>query len=165
MVKKGEFREDLFYRLNVIPISIPPLRERREDILALTDLFLSKANGQYKSNKTFDVKLKEFFYHYDWPGNVRELTNIVERLVVLTDGRLISIPDLPSEYKEKGKASGIDSHSMTLKEAVEKAELDILAKAVKTYKTTYEIADALDSSQATIVRKLKKYGINPRENE
>ena len=165
LVKKGEFREDLFYRLNVIPISIPPLRERREDILALTDLFLSKANGQYKSNKTFDGELKEFFYHYDWPGNVRELTNIVERLVVLTDSRLISVPDLPSEYLEKGKASGINAHSMTLKEAVEKAELDILAKAAKTYKTTYEIADALDSSQATIVRKLKKYGINPREKE
>ncbi|MFJ7469586.1 sigma-54 interaction domain-containing protein [Peribacillus frigoritolerans] len=157
MVKSGDFREDLFYRLNVIPITIPPLRERREDILALTDLFLTKANEQYKFSKEIDSRLKEYFYQHDWPGNVRELINIVERLVVLTDNRILSINDLPEEYQPENRHQPNLNATLTLKEAVERAEKEILAKAAQTYQTTYEIAEALDSSQATIVRKLKKY--------
>ncbi|MFJ7366670.1 sigma-54 interaction domain-containing protein [Peribacillus frigoritolerans] len=157
MVKSGDFREDLFYRLNVIPITIPPLRERREDILALTDLFLTKANEQYKFSKEIDSRLKEYFYQHDWPGNVRELINIVERLVVLTDNRILSINDLPEEYQPENRNQPNLNATLTLKEAVERAEKEILAKAAQTYQTTYEIAEALDSSQATIVRKLKKY--------
>lgn len=156
MVKTGDFREDLFYRLNVIPITIPPLRERREDILALTDLFLTKANEQYKFSKEIDSRLKEYFYQHDWPGNVRELINIVERLVVLTDNRILSINDLPEEYQPENRNQP-NLNAITLKEAVERAEKEILTKAAQTYQTTYEIAEALESSQATIVRKLKKY--------
>ncbi|MGM0887939.1 MAG: sigma-54 interaction domain-containing protein [Bacillota bacterium] len=157
MVKSGDFREDLFYRLNVIPIMIPPLRERREDILALTDLFLTKANEQYKFSKEIDSRLKEYFYQHDWPGNVRELINIVERLVVLTDNRILSINDLPEEYQPENRNQPNLNATLTLKEAVERAEKEILTKAAQTYQTTYEIAEALESSQATIVRKLKKY--------
>ncbi|MEE3952110.1 sigma-54 interaction domain-containing protein [Peribacillus frigoritolerans] len=157
MVKSGDFREDLFYRLNVIPITIPPLRERREDILALTDLFLTKANEQYKFSKEIDPRLKEYFYQHDWPGNVRELINIVERLVVLTDNRILSINDLPEEYQPENRNQPNLNATLTLKEAVESAEKEILTKAAQTYQTTYEIAEALESSQATIVRKLKKY--------
>ncbi|WHY59351.1 sigma-54 interaction domain-containing protein [Peribacillus simplex] len=157
MVKSGDFREDLFYRLNVIPITIPPLRERREDILALTDLFLTKANEQYKFSKEIDSRLKEYFYQHDWPGNVRELINIVERLVVLTDNQILSINDLPEEYQPENRNQQNLNAALTLKEAVERAEKEILTKAAQTYQTTYEIAEALDSSQATIVRKLKKY--------
>ncbi|MFE4813036.1 sigma-54 interaction domain-containing protein [Peribacillus simplex] len=157
MVKSGDFREDLFYRLNVIPITIPPLRERREDILALTDLFLAKANEQYKFSKEIDSRLKEYFYQHDWPGNVRELINIVERLVVLTDNQILSINDLPEEYQPENRDQPYLNATLTLKEAVESAEKEILTKAAQTYQTTYEIAEALDSSQATIVRKLKKY--------
>ncbi|WP_286197693.1 sigma-54-dependent Fis family transcriptional regulator [Bacillus sp. ISL-34] len=157
MVKSGDFREDLFYRLNVIPITIPPLRERREDILALTDLFLTKANEQYKFSKEIDSRLKEYFYQHDWPGNVRELINIVERLVVLTDNQILSINDLPEEYQPENRNQPNLNATLTLKEAVERAEKEILTKAAQTYQTTYEIAEALDSSQATIVRKLKKY--------
>ncbi|MEB2629073.1 MULTISPECIES: sigma-54 interaction domain-containing protein [Peribacillus] len=157
MVKSGDFREDLFYRLNVIPITIPPLRERREDILALTDLFLTKANEQYKFSKEIDSRLKEYFYQHDWPGNVRELINIVERLVVLTDNRILSINDLPEEYQPENRNQPNHNATLTLKEAVERAEKEILTKAAQTYQTTYEIAEALESSQATIVRKLKKY--------
>ncbi|MEB2492675.1 sigma 54-interacting transcriptional regulator [Peribacillus frigoritolerans] len=157
MVKTGDFREDLFYRLNVIPITIPPLRERREDILALTDLFLTKANEQYKFAKEIDSRLKEYFYQHDWPGNVRELINIVERLVVLTDNRILSINDLPEEYQPENRNQPNLNATLTLKEAVERAEKEILTKAAQTYQTTYEIAEALESSQATIVRKLKKY--------
>lgn len=157
MVKSGDFREDLFYRLNVIPITIPPLRERREDILALTDLFLTKANEQYKFSKEIDSRLKEYFYQHDWPGNVRELINIVERLVVLTDNQILSINDLPEEYQPENRNQPNLNAALTLKEAVERAEKEILTKAAQAYQTTYEIAEALESSQATIVRKLKKY--------
>ncbi|MFJ7849790.1 sigma-54 interaction domain-containing protein [Peribacillus sp. NPDC097224] len=163
MVKAGEFREDLYYRLNVIPIVIPPLRERREDILALSDLFLTKANNQYKLTKKLDSALKDYFFHYDWPGNVRELINIVERLVVLTNGSVISVSDLPVEYQQENMSQTNSRDSQSLKEAVEGAEKEILTKAAQTYQTTYEIAEALDSSQATIVRKLKKYGLRVSE--
>ncbi|MGE7878184.1 sigma-54 interaction domain-containing protein [Peribacillus muralis] len=157
MVKSGDFREDLFYRLNVIPITIPPLRDRREDILALTDLFLKKANDQYKFSKQIDSRLKEYFFQHDWPGNVRELINIVERLVVLTDHAMLAMDDLPEEYQPENLNQANYNSSITLKAAVERAEKEILSKAAQTYQTTYEIAAALDSSQATIVRKLKKY--------
>ncbi|MET3320812.1 UNVERIFIED_ORG: PAS domain S-box-containing protein [Peribacillus simplex] len=165
MVKVGEFREDLYYRLNVIPITIPPLRERREDILALTDLFLTKANEQYKFSKEIDSRLKEYFFQYDWPGNVRELNNIVERLVVLTNNQLLSLSDLPEEYQQINQNHSNLKGTLTLKEAVERAEKEILTKAAQTYQTTYEIAEALDSSQATIVRKLKKYQLKVSEKD
>ncbi|MEJ9230465.1 sigma 54-interacting transcriptional regulator [Peribacillus butanolivorans] len=165
MVKVGEFREDLYYRLNVIPITIPPLRERREDILALTDLFLTKANEQYKFSKEIDSRLKEYFFLYDWPGNVRELNNIVERLVVLTNNQLLSLSDLPEEYQQVNQNHSNLKGTLTLKEAVERAEKEILTKAAQTYQTTYEIAEALDSSQATIVRKLKKYQLKVSEKD
>ncbi|KON69028.1 sigma-54 specific transcriptional regulator [Peribacillus butanolivorans] len=165
MVKVGEFREDLYYRLNVIPITIPPLRERREDILALTDLFLTKANEQYKFSKEIDSRLKEYFFQYDWPGNVRELNNIVERLVVLTNNQLLSLSDLPEEYQQVNQNHSNLKGTLTLKEAVERAEKEILTKAAQTYQTTYEIAEALDSSQATIVRKLKKYQLKVNEKD
>ncbi|AXN41182.1 sigma-54 interaction domain-containing protein [Peribacillus butanolivorans] len=165
MVKVGEFREDLYYRLNVIPITIPPLRERREDILALTDLFLTKANEQYKFSKEIDSRLKEYFFQYDWPGNVRELNNIVERLVVLTNKQLLSLSDLPEEYQQVNQNHSNLKGTLTLKEAVERAEKEILTKAAQTYQTTYEIAEALDSSQATIVRKLKKYQLKVSEKD
>ncbi|MGE7766981.1 sigma-54 interaction domain-containing protein [Peribacillus sp. NPDC096540] len=165
MVKAGEFREDLYYRLNVIPITIPPLRERREDILALTDLFLTKANEQYKFSKEIDSRLKGYFCQYDWPGNVRELNNIVERLVVLTNNQLLSLSDLPEEYQQLNQNHSNHKATFTLKEAVERAEKEILTKAAQTYQTTYEIAEALDSSQATIVRKLKKYQLKVSEKD
>ncbi|MGG4154601.1 sigma-54 interaction domain-containing protein [Peribacillus muralis] len=163
MVKSGDFREDLFYRLNVIPITIPPLRDRREDILALTDLFLKKANEQYKFSKQIDSGLKEYFFQHDWPGNVRELINIVERLVVLTDHSMLAMDDLPEEYQPDNLNQANNNSSITLKAAVERAEKEILSKAAQTYQTTYEIAAALDSSQATIVRKLKKYRLKVSE--
>lgn len=158
MVQNGEFREDLFYRLNVVPILIPALRERKSDILPLTELFLEKANKRYEKKKRMDVALKDFFYTYSWPGNVRELANLIERLVLISEEELLKIRDLPSEYQHQESPIHI-SKIVTLKEAAELAEEKILSLAVKRYKTTYEIAEALDSSQPTIVRKLKKYGL------
>ncbi|MBU8878014.1 sigma 54-interacting transcriptional regulator [Bacillus sp. FJAT-29790] len=159
MVEKGEFREDLYYRLNVLPISIPPLRERREDILPLVQSFLQKVTEKYGISKEFDRNLKNFFYHYNWPGNVRELSNLVERLVITVPNNFITASDLPEEYKDKKEVPAAYIKEMTLKEAAEDAEREILSVAVQKFKNTYELAEGLGTSQATIVRKLKKYNL------
>lgn len=156
MVEKGEFREDLYYRLNVLPISIPPLRERREDILPLVQSILQKVINTYGISKEFDQNIKNFFYNYNWPGNVRELSNLVERLVITVPSNFITLVDLPEEYQDKVPVA---IEEMTLKEAAENAEREILSVAVQKFKNTYELAEGLGSSQATIVRKLKKYNL------
>ncbi|RFU64779.1 sigma-54 interaction domain-containing protein [Peribacillus glennii] len=163
MVHNGEFREDLYYRLHVIPITIPPLRERRDDILPLADLFLQTMNQRYHFQKKFDPHLRDFFFHFDWPGNVRELQNLIERLVLTTPDSMITVDSLPDDYKGANQKELGKSNEMSLKEAVEQAERKILASAVQTCNTTYELAEALESSQATIVRKLKKYNIDVKE--
>lgn len=161
MVKKGEFREDLFYRLNVIPISVPPLRNRKEDILPLIQYFLNVFNHKYGISREFDRSLKEFFYHYEWPGNVRELSNLVERLVLTVPSKEVTVKDLPMEYQlEYGEhqIAAFDD-DVTLKDAIETVERDLLTNAVEKYDSTYKIAEKLGTSQATIVRKLKKYNL------
>lgn len=163
MVREGQFREDLFYRLNVIPIHVPPLRERRDEILPLVQFFLAKTNEKHEMKKEFNHELNEFFYYYAWPGNVRELANLVERLVLTTGSERITLDDLPLEYRTDDEQQMNRCHAKTLKEAVEWTEEQMLQSAAKTYRTTYEMAKALDTSQATIVRKLKKYNINLKE--
>ncbi|GHH99932.1 sigma-54 interaction domain-containing protein [Neobacillus kokaensis] len=156
MVEKGEFREDLYYRLNVLPISIPPLRERREDILPLVKSILNKVNEKYGITKEFDTSLENFFYSYKWPGNVRELSNLVERLIMTVPHKFITAADLPEEYMEQKAVT----NEITLKEAIEKVEREILSQAVQKFKNTYEMAERLGTSQATIVRRLKKYDLS-----
>ncbi|MDF2679605.1 MAG: Fis family transcriptional regulator [Brevibacillus sp.] len=161
MVAEGKFREDLFFRLNVLPISIPPLRERKEDIVPLAKNVLEKVNQKYKMEKTFDDKLEHFFYNYKWSGNVRELTNLVERLVLTVPSSIIMVEDLPVDYMDCECTGSHSSNElnrvMTLKEAAEIAEREILALAVQKFQSTYKMAEELGTSQATIVRKLKKY--------
>jgi two-component system response regulator PilR (NtrC family) len=97
-IEKGEFRSDLYYRLNVISIKVPPLRERKEDIPILMQYFLQRYNKKFaKDIKGFDKKVLECFQNYNWPGNVRELENFVERGVALEKGQIISASSLPSE--------------------------------------------------------------------
>jgi len=97
LIQKGKFREDLFYRLNVIMIDIPPLRERDNDILLLIQYFATRFAGEYgKTTPRFSDRALEILKNYNWPGNVRELENIVQRLVVMTEGETIEVPDLPS---------------------------------------------------------------------
>jgi PAS domain S-box-containing protein len=160
MVLNGDFREDLFYRLNVIPISIPPLSDRKDEILPLAEYYLELKNSQYRVHKKLSSGLKEFFYHYTWPGNIRELANLIERMVLITDEDNLLLSHLPAEYKNKNGEAIEVNEMMTLKQAAELAEEKVLQLAVKKYSTTYELAEALDTSQPTIVRKLKKYNLN-----
>ncbi len=161
MVLDGKFREDLYYRLNVLPVTIPPLRERRDDILPLAHYFLEQYNQKYSFDKVLDRTLQDYFYEYDWPGNVRELSNVMERLILTAPNSLLSICDLPDEYrKEDSHIEHTIQKEITLKEAVEETERNILQLAYTKYRTTYEIAKHLKTSQATVVRKLQKYNIS-----
>jgi len=99
-VKDGLFREDLYYRLNVFHTHVPPLRERKEDVLPLTDYFIQKFNKKLDRHiKQLDPRAQEIFLHYDWPGNIRELENLVERLVLMATGDVILIEGIPAEMR------------------------------------------------------------------
>lgn len=159
LVKEKKFREDLFYRLNVVPINIQPLRERSEDIIPLTRYFLDKYNKKFKLQKRMDPNTMAAIIKYSWPGNVRELENIIERLVVITRDDTILPQHLPNyilSHKENSTDIVIPS-MMSLKEATEELEKQIIMNAVKKYRTTREVAKVLEVSQPTIVRKINKY--------
>ncbi len=138
-VKEGNFREDLYYRLNVFPIHLPPLRERREDIDPLTDYFLDKFNKKLKREITgIDPDVREFFNNYNWPGNIRELENIIERLVLLAGSDTITIEDIPQEirYTATGDTAGDLSQSgksfkELIKSRTETIEKDIIKRVLE----------------------------------
>ncbi len=98
MVKTGSFRDDLYYRLNVVSIEIPPLRERKEDIPLLVLSFLKKINKKYGFERRFSLAVLEHFMHHSWPGNIRELENVIEQMLVMTDDEEIDIGHLPNLY-------------------------------------------------------------------
>lgn len=160
MVVEGLFREDLYYRLNVIPIVIPPLRYRQEDIPVLVDYFFEKLNSKYQTNKQFTSEALEILKNYNWPGNVRELENLVERLLVTREDNEIGVGHLP-DYIFEGKSRFpnriyvLDIYP--LKEATEELEKQLIVMAHSRYKNTYKMAKALEINQSTVVRKLQKY--------
>lgn len=168
MVATGKFREDLYYRLNVVPIHVPPLRERRDDIIPLIYHFLKKFNQQFESNQRFDAEALQQLEAYEWPGNVRELENTLERLVVLSGSELIKIEDLPEYIKRedyvKTPSDIVVPKFMPLQEAVAEVEKQLIAKALQKYSTTREVAKILRVSQPTIVRKMHKYGLSQSQN-
>ncbi|MCW3488785.1 sigma-54 interaction domain-containing protein [Dethiobacter alkaliphilus] len=160
LVRTGQFREDLFYRLNVIPITVPPLRERREDIPALIELFLCKYNEKYRLIKTLAPETVERLVSYDWPGNVRELQNIVERMVVLSRDDEVGPDALPLQLKSVGKTDAdfhVDvSGVVPLKDALFEVEKKLVVKALQKYGTTRRAAEALGVDQSTVVRKYQR---------
>jgi transcriptional regulator with PAS, ATPase and Fis domain len=160
MVINRQFRQDLYYRLNVVPIRVPALRERREDIPVLTSYFTEYFNRKYLSSATskqLDPGVISCFMKHDWPGNVRELENLIERLIVTTDHDRITLDDLPP-WLDKSHPAG-DQESISLRCAVEDTERKLLQYAFTHYNSTYEVARFLDINQSTVVRKAAKYGI------
>ncbi|HUU18058.1 MAG TPA: sigma-54 dependent transcriptional regulator [Sedimentisphaerales bacterium] len=152
LVKKGLFREDLFYRLNVITIFIPPLRERGDDILLLAHHFLSKfAAESGKPPPRFSDEAMQSIRGYDWPGNVRELENVIQRLVVMTDGDLIEVPDLPSLMRFSALRN--TGFTRTLAEVENEYITNVLA-SVDGNKT--RAAEILGIDRKTLREKLKK---------
>ena len=157
MIEKGIFREDLYYRLNIVPIKISPLRERKEDIVPLSLNFLKKLNEKYDDNKIFSSEVLDTFVIYDWPGNVRQLKNIVERCFVMTEGNKITKDFLPIEIK------GIQYHIKgstkirNMKKAVSELESELINKAFEEYGNVRDAAKKLGIDPSTFVRKRQKY--------
>ncbi|MBA1335044.1 MAG: hypothetical protein HPY66_0666 [Firmicutes bacterium] len=160
MVKKGTFREDLYYRLNVVPVYIPPLRERKDDISFLLVYFMNKYNKKYNTNKKLSNEIIEKLTNYSWPGNVRELQNFVERMIVITKDENISLQDIKDYFVGRQEDSFLEEErDLTLKEQVERLEKAAVEEALRRYGSTRKAADVLGIDQSTVVRKVKKYNI------
>lgn len=159
MVKEGRFREDLYYRLNVVPIEIPPLRDRKEDILPLVNHFLTVANRKYHTNKSIYSDTIDVLESYSWPGNVRELENLMENLVITTPGDIIRRENLSERLKFSTEDCGFteDTEVITLKETVERAEYMAIQKAIRQCGSIRKAAVALGVDPSTIVRKQQNY--------
>jgi len=161
MVAQGRFRKDLFFRLNVIPLRILPLRERTDEIPALINFYLKQCNEKCSTNKLVLPILVDRLCHYSFPGNIRELANLVEQLVVLTPGKRIDLKDLPSHIlmEESRMNLGLSGDEWNLPKAVAMLEKEMIVRALKAYGSQRKSAGPLNIDQSTLARKAKRYGI------
>lgn len=162
-VEAGDFREDLFYRLNVYPIYLPPLREREADVLLLADFFLEKYSKEYsKDIRRISTPAIDALTQYHWPGNVRELENCIERAVLLCDDQVIHSYHLPPTLQTAEETGTQEARS--LQEAVERFEMELLIDALKSNRGNMrKAAQALRTTERIFGYKAKKYNINPRQ--
>ena len=172
-VKEGTFREDLFYRLNVIPIHVPPLARRRSDIPLLVDFFLEKfKKDQDTVVRSFSSEVMAALMHYDWPGNVRELENLIKRLIILCDNPVVALTDLPEHFYAGGDADTPDTdnvdgglplleNGMNLSEAIKAYETQIISRALEeSGGVKAKAARMLKIKRTTLVEKIKKHNIS-----
>jgi transcriptional regulator with PAS, ATPase and Fis domain len=177
-VESGHFRLDLYYRLNVVPVTIAPLRERPEDIAPLLERVLGKLNARYQQHKVLDSRARHQLIHYAWPGNVREMENVLERSYVASPGTVIHYDGPDPVHRAGGtapapslmsaqSASDLDSGGdfSSLPEALDAFERQLLQQALKRCNTTYELADYLGISQPTVFRRLRKHGLQVRKGQ
>lgn len=160
LVQQKKFREDLYYRLNVVPIEIPALSERAEDIPHLSRYFLNQQMKKYGIHKTIHPDVEEVFKRYDWPGNVRELENMMERLFITTDESEIQLSHLPVSFHSVNPTLFLNNEKtgfLPLKEAKKLVEKDLITRAYNLYQSTYKAAEVLGVDQSTIAKKLKEF--------
>lgn len=162
-IQKGRFREDLYYRLNVIPLTVPPLRERKSDIPILVDHFIREFCIEYhKELKRMSPEALELLTQYNWPGNVRELKNVVERMVIMVPGTTIEAKDVPPPIREQPKPTGEFSFFQynLLKEARREFEKRfILKKLMENNENISQTAEVIGIERSNLHRKIKNYGI------
>ncbi|RKY33643.1 MAG: hypothetical protein DRP68_01705 [Candidatus Omnitrophota bacterium] len=170
-IKEGTFREDLYYRLNVIPIYVPPLRERKDDIPLLVEHFLKKSTQRVKNKKVVDISKEamDIFLEYDWPGNVRELENVIERAVILCKKDRIEKDDLPDFLKEIKPCFPVSSSTKRkiapLKEALKSSEREIIENALRECGgNKKKAAQILGINRTTLYNKMRELGISDIEN-
>jgi transcriptional regulator with PAS, ATPase and Fis domain len=157
-VRAGRFREDLFYRINVVPIYVPPLRERPQDIVVLTAEFLAKMNAKYKTDKKLSAEVIEAFSQYAWPGNVRELVNVLERIVITSRQEIITFEDLPAGFRRTA-APAVPGRGpvLPLRDVLDMVEKDMIEQSLKTAKSLRQAARALGIDPSTLLRKAEKH--------
>ena len=163
LIKERKFREDLFYRLNVIPIHVPGLEERREDIPLLARHFLDMFNKKYSRNKRFALNAVPYLAGLKYEGNIRQLRNLIERAILLSPEDVISIEDIDLVHDLRDDRHGEQAaggEERPLKDALEERERELLQASWARHRNTHAIARALKVSQPTISRKLKKYRIS-----
>jgi len=152
LIAEKKFREDLYYRINVIKIAIPSLRERREEITQLSDDLLIEFNTKYAMNKTLSQNMIAWIRRQDWPGNIRELRNFIERILITSNEDIIDVDQIGITIPE--------SDDLSLDEYIEKVESDYIRQMYEKYPSSVKLAKKLKISQSTANRKINKY-INP----
>lgn len=173
LVNQGHFRRDLYYRLNVVPVEVPPLRERKEDILPLATYYLRKFNHKYGQEKILSAGLIDVMENYSWPGNVRELMNVLERMVVTVEDNILQAGDFPVgdvPISLKIRSSKIRNEYLNqdslkendLNKILEKVEKIVVAEVLEESRTTTIAAKRLGISRSTLARKMRRYGIKRR---
>jgi two-component system nitrogen regulation response regulator NtrX len=167
-IRAGRFREDLYFRLNVIPIFVPPLRDRREDIPLLADHFMSELAREYgRRAKTFESGAQSVLQAYTWPGNVRELRNVIERLMIMVPGDVISADDLgfldPAAFTRASAGADMPpGERLTLHEARDRFERDLILRTLAEQQGNMSrTADVLGVERSNLYRKMKAFGIAP----
>ena len=163
MVEDHTFRLDLYHRLNAVELNIPPLRERRDDILPLATFFLNHFNEQNHTNKYLTASVLHLFANYSWPGNVRELQHVIEGAVALCPNDAITLDQLPMEFHILGQKALLTSAShadgLTLKQAVEQLETQMIETALQSSSSAAEAAEKLGIDASTLSKKRKRYGL------
>ena len=161
-LREGRFREDLYYRLNIIPIEMPPLRKRREDIAPLSAHFVKQFNMEYNLNKTLQGDAVTILEEQQWPGNVRELRNMIERVVISFDGNNITAAQISSQFNKNGAEHSGEKKEERIEDLslmIEKYEKKLLEDLMMKYRNGSEVARLLNIDKSTVSRKLKKYQI------
>ncbi len=163
MIAAGEFREDLFYRLNVIQIELPPLRERREDIVELASYFLNRLNSDYKSGISLSPEVRDCFVNYDWPGNIRELDNVIKSAYAACEDFLIQLSDLPSKMVSRHHLSEEVVGGKKLNQMMEEYERGLLADVLKNCNWNCQTAaNELGIHRSALYKKIAKYELQKR---
>ena len=165
------FRQDLYYRCNVVPLHVPPLKERKLDIRPLCQAFLQRYQQKYGTAKTFSTRVLEQLEEAEWPGNVRELKNFIERAVLLTDPAISHIEEIPAPLWDNRNRLGLpfsltetlqadggalENDGQTLKEQTQAFEQRVIAQTIKKYGSISQAAVKLGVDRSTLIRKMKK---------
>ncbi|GIO24135.1 sigma-54-dependent Fis family transcriptional regulator [Oceanobacillus sp. J11TS1] len=161
MVSEGTFRSDLFYRMNVLTVKIPALRESREDIESLTKYYLNLFNNTHHKRKRIADGVFKIFLQYSWPGNIRELENLIERLVILSEEEVIEEKDLPQKMVKQNIHFDVSNHlrNATMPEILEETERKMIIDALEKEKSTRKAAKFLGVTQSLLMRRIRKYNI------
>lgn len=166
MIKDGKFREDLYYRLNVINIEMIPLRERKEDILIFTNYFLNKINIEYRTSVTLSNEVKKCFQDYSWPGNIRELDNVIKSAYASCDEFIIQLTDLPAKIVSSHKVNSFSgSDEKMLKNMVDSYECSIIKEVLKKCNWNCQLAASeLGIHRSLLYKKMDKFGIKIKKS-